>query len=299
MKKLYLSFPLLCLFAVSCTTSVVNEPETDAIAFRAPQAETRAVVDGAVLPGDFCVWGGYDNSATNVFNGTIVYSPQWDYRDGTRYWVTRKKYNFYAVYPASLSNVTVDTDGTIIVSGFDCTAGIDLMTATASRDYNGTDNSAVGLKFIHELARVTCSVKSETSAVTVNSLTFYQVGYKGTLIRTDNGSQWKDLSIYGIDNTQFKTDTSFALNATDGFIKDNVLGDLLLPPQTLSSAAFSLTYRYNGDTTDRIATVSIPADTQWTAGQHYNYSITFKASEIILNVSVLTWEEENTSVSWG
>lgn len=306
MKKLYLFLPLLCLVPAACSTSVVNEPETEthAISFRAPQAETRAVVNGTSLPGNFLVWGGYEGDATRVFDGTTVYHSTWDYRDGTRYWTEDKLYNFYAVYPTEVA-AAVSEEGIITIEDFDCSAtgeeAVDLMTATASRDYDGTDNSAVGLTFQHELARVTCDVKSEKSTVTIKSVKLYGVGYKGTLTKTaGNAATWSDVATYTADDTPFKKNEEFNLNTTSGLEKDNVLDDLLLLPQVLEATAqFSLTYRYNNDTADRTATVSFPTDSEWTAGQHYNYTLTLKAATVTLNVAVLDWEEENTSVSWG
>lgn len=310
MKKLYLFLPLLCLVPAACSTSVVNEPETEtpAISFRAPQAETRAVVDGTTLPGDFLVWGGYDGDATRVFDGTTVYSSGWDYRDGTRYWTEGKLYDFYAVYPTELptgSTASVSEEGTITVSGFDCsktgTDAVDLMTATASRAYNGTNNSAVGLTFGHELARVTCSVKSEITAVTITSVKLYGVGYQGKLTKTaGTAATWSDIVTYTADNTSFKKNEEFSLNTTNGLKKDNVLGDLLLlPQQDLTDARFALTYRYNNDTADRTATVSFPTGSEWKAGQHYNYTLTLEGATLTLNIKVLEWEKEDTSVTWG
>ena len=306
MKKLYLFLPLLCLVPAACSTSVVNEPETEthAISFRAPQAETRAVVDGESLPGNFLVWGGYDGDATNVFDGTTVYSPNWDYRDGTRYWTEGKTYNFYAVYPTGVA-AAVSKEGTITIEDFDCSAtgeeAVDLMTATASRSYDGRENSAVGLTFQHELARVTCDVKSEKSTVTITSVKLYGVGYKGTLTKTaGNAAKWSDVATYTADNTPFKMEEEFSLNATNGPVT-NVLGDLLLPPQQdfEATAQFSLTYRYNNDTADRTATVSFPTGSEWKAGQHYNYILTLKGATLTLNIKVLEWEKEDTSVTWG
>lgn len=305
MKKLYLFLPLLCLVPAACSTSVVNEPETEthAISFRTPQAETRAVVNGTSLPGNFLVWGGYEGDATRVFDGTTVYHSTWDYRDGTRYWTEDKLYDFYAVYPATGVAADVSKEGTITVSGFDCSKtgidAVDLMTATVSRDYDGTNNSAVGLTFQHELARVTCDVKSENSAVTIKSVKLYGVGYKGTLTK-EADAVWNIMATCTADNTPFKMEEEFSLNATNGPVT-NVLGDLLLPPKQdfEATAQFSLTYRYNNDTADRTATVSFPTGSKWTAGQHYNYTLTLKAATVTLNVAVLDWEEENTSVSWG
>lgn len=308
MKQSYVPSSLLGLAALclaACTATVVDEPATDAaaaIAFRAPQAETRAVVDGESLPGDFLVWGGYDGDATRVFDGTTVYYPDWDYRDGTRYWVSRKTYSFYAVYPTGVA-AAVSKKGIITIEDFDCSAtgekAVDLMTATASRSYDGTDNSAVGLKFQHELARVTCDVKSENSTVTITSVKLYGVGYKGTLTK-EADAVWNIMATCTADNTPFKMEEEFSLNATDGLVKTNVLGDLLLfPQQDLTGARFALTYRYNNDTDDRTATVSLPTGSKWIAGLHYNYTLTLKGATLTLNIKVLEWEKEDTSVTWG
>ncbi len=305
--------PFAALLTTACTTSVMDEPDTDAraIIFRTPQAETRATVEGSSLTsGNLLVWGWYADAdgtnTTNVFDAVQVTGTDgsWTYTD-TKYWILGKKYAFYAVYPASLPTktaVTVNQDGTFTLTDFDCSAtgpdAVDLMTATATRTYDGTDNSSVGLSFGHELAWVTCGVTSEVSAVTVKQLRLYGVAHQGTLTRTISPA-WSSVTSCTADDTPFKTDTEFTLNSTDGRRKDNVLGDLLLLPQQPDAAVFALTYRYNGDTTDRIATVSLPADTQWKAGERYKYTLMLKAADVILNVTVTSWEEENTSVSWG
>lgn len=311
MKKLYLFLPLLCLVPAACSTSVVNEPETEthAISFRAPQAETRAVVDGDSLPGDFLVWGGYDGDATRVFDGTTVYYPDWDYRDGTRYWVSGETYNFYAVYPKELptgSTASVSKEGIITIKDLDCSATgaavVDLMTATApnvSADKMIQDNSAVELKFEHELARVKFIAVSEGDAITITDAKLYGISHTGDL----NGSTWTPHAASSSSTPSFKTENlSISNNDTDEHLLFG--GDLLLIPQDLTNAAtFVFNYQYNGETETHSvsSTLSTVGNvTVWDAGKSYNYrvSIPQQPVDVTLTVTVTDWIEENFTVEW-
>lgn len=298
---------LLLLAAASCTDTLVGRPDTHdrTITFQTPQADTRAAVTGTSLTsGSFLVWGGYGGSATNVFDAVTVTGDNevWTY-EGTRYWKAGEIYNFYAVYPAELpadAKAAVSSEGTITVTGFNCSAtgdaAVDLMTATAPGD--GSNPAPVALTFNHELARVTCDVKSVNSAATVSSVKLYGVQYKGNL--TGPG-QWSGQEACSLADTPFKNEAGFVLNADNQFSCAGALDDLLLLPQTFGqgvAAGFQLTYRYNGDQADRIATAGIPAGTAWEAGQSYKYTITLKSAQLSLDVTVQDWAEEETSVLW-
>lgn len=308
MKKLYLFLPLLCLMPAACSTSVVNEPETEthAINFRTPQAETRAVVDDTSLPGDFLVWGGYDGDATRVFDGTTVYHPTWDYRDGTRYWTEGKLYDFYAVYPTELptgSTASVSKEGIITIRDFDCSKtgidAVDLMTATASREYEGTNNSAVGLTFQHELARVKFIAASEGDAITITDAKLYGISHAGDFIE----DTWMPYAASSSSTPSFKTESlSISNNDTDEYLLFG--GDLLLIPQDLTNeATFVFTYQYDGTTethsvSSTLSTVGTVAD--WDAGKSYNYRVSIPQHpvDVTLTVTVTDWIEENFTVEW-
>lgn len=309
MMKRFFGYIGLVVALAACTTA--DEPGTDtsvSIGF-SPQAETRAVVSGNALPDDgkFKVWGGYNGN--NVFEGRVVtytVASGCTYL-GTEYWVPGQTYNFYAIYPAELPAETVVKEGTITVTGFDCsktgTEAVDLMTATATgvvADKMISSSSSVELHFQHALARVTCKVAVVKSEVTVNSLRLYGVGYQGNYSSASTPS-WSVTETCTADGTPFATDASFTLTPTNTS-QENVLGDLLLLPQDLQNGAacFVLAYRHNGlaaDDPDRTVTVPLPAIT-WEAGSSYNYTLTIQA-DVTLNVSVKDWDEESTSVSWG
>lgn len=299
---------LLLLAAASCTDTLVGRPDTDdrTITFQTPQADTRAAVTGTSLTsGSFLVWGWYDDGATNVFDAETVTGDNgvWTY-EGTRYWKAGETYDFYAVYPAELpadADADVSPEGTITVTNFDCSAtgdaAVDLMTATKI-EMEGGKPETVSMNFGHELARVTCDVKSVNSAVTVESVKLYGVRYKGNL--TSPG-QWGGQVTCSLADTPFKNEEEFVLNADNQFSCAGALDDLLLLPQTFGqdvAAGFQLTYRYNGDQAARTATASIPAGVTWVAGQSYKYTITLKSAQLSLDVTVQDWDEENTSVLW-
>lgn len=309
---------LLAGLAVSCTeTEALPGADASSIDFATP-ALTRGVVTSADGMDAFDVWGWYEpteegGTATQVFDSTTVTkesSGSWKYDNPPRPWLLGNTYRFYAVYPSSGTNAgyesaSYDKGGYLTITNFDCTEGVDLMTASQEgcvADKMIADGTPVAFTFQHLLARVTCKVAVVNSEVTVNSLRLYGVGYQGDYPSASTPS-WSIKKTCTADDTPFATASgaSFTLTPTDTY-RENVLGDLLLLPQALQegAACFVLAYRHNGlaaGDPDRTVTIPLPAIT-WEAGSSYNYTLTIQA-DVTLNVSVKDWDEVNTSVSWG
>lgn len=295
----------LLLPLASCTDTATGEPDTDAraIAFT-PAAETRAAVDGTTLPANssFKVWGWYDTNK-NVFNGNTVSntSGAWTYDGGTQYWIKDMTYNFYGVYPADVT-ASVESNGTITVTNFDCSAtganAVDLMTATHTRDYDGTNADAVNMPFKHELARVNIIVISEGDAVKISNAKIYGINHMGTL----NNNQWT----VGAVSTEANPSFSGSLEIPSADINSYGLfgGDLLLIPastEKLTNATLSFDYQYvNG--TSKSAKIELQRDRiqEWVAGSQYKYAVTIprNAVDITVNVEILKWDERNYTVTW-
>lgn len=307
MKQLHAIYAFLCLgtlfTAVSCTDTVTGEPctGTRSIAFT-PAAETRAAVDKTADLQNFSVWGGYDGDATNVFNGVTVQAPSWTYSGGTQYWIERKTYQFYAVHPVTLpSSTTADvaTNGSITITGFDCSAtgsrAVDLMTATATG--YGSDPAPVALSFGHELSRVKFSIQTEAT-VTLSNISLTGIAYKGTFSKEPNASgTWTNLTT-AEGETPFKTDNGGELDANA--TTDLLGGDLLLIPQTLTeTSVFSMTWTYE-DGTKKTVDVPLPkaGRPEWKRGISYHYSavIPEQSSDIKLTVSVGDWNDKKVNV---
>ena len=297
------------LLTAACTDELAENPADGArpISFT-PAAETRAVVEGGSLPSSssFRVWGWYgtgNDINKNVFNNpfeTVMESNgSWGYTGGLQYWIPGMTYNFYGVYPASVT-ASVTTDGIITITDFDCsktgTNAVDLMTATATGD--GDTPAPVAMEFQHELARVNIIVTSEGDAVTITDAQLYGISHKGTL----NGSNW-ELSQESVNDAPSFTEQTLNISDT----QDHLLfgGDLLLPPHNPLSdnATLDFSYQYTtGDTTSKSASIKLKTNsvTTWEKGKRYNYRINIprNAQDVTLTVEVADWDEKNYTVEW-
>lgn len=276
------------LLTAACTDELAENPADDArpIAFT-PAAETRAAVDGSSLPSgsSFSVWGWYGTGNAinkNVFNNITVTESggTWGYTGGTQYWIPGMTYNFYGVYPASVT-ASVTNDGIITVEGFDCSKAVDLMTATAT-DLSGDDARTVAMQFKHELARVKVSV--ESNGATVDGLKVYGVGYKGNF-NSGNTPKWAVTETAAEENTPLSGETALDI--------------LLLPATELTNAMLKVTYYYGSDASaTRTAEASLTIAGGWAAGQQYHYKASIVAGKLTITITVMDWNEEDTSVKW-
>ena len=297
---LWVSSLLLFLPAASCTDTLVGRPDTDdrTITFT-PAADTHAAVTGTSLPdgSSFSVWGGYDNDATNVFEGETVTEENnvWTYGDDYRYWIAGKTYNFYAVYPAELptdAKADVSSDGTITVTNFDCSKtgadAVDLMTATATEITYTADQTPqpVAMEFSHLLSKVNIMATVEGGNVTVTDITFAGMATQG-----DYSSQagW---TTHATATGRF-TSSEKVINATGV----DLLGDLLLIPQTVTDQ-FKITVNYTLDgVVQAPKEITLPTSiAQWEAGKNYKYTLTFKGDNIIFAVNVAAWNHSTGGI---
>lgn len=287
--KATIGLAAILLLTAACTDDLNDRPADTgrAIAFT-PVAETRAAVEGSALPfgSSFSVWGWYgtgNDINKNVFDGNAVTESDgtWGYTGGTQYWIPGMTYNFYGVYPASVT-ASVTNDGIITVEGFDCSEAVDLMTATAT-GLSGDAAQTVAMEFRHELARVKVSV--ESNGVTVDEMKVYGVGYEGSF-NSGNTSKWSV--------------TGTAEENTTPFSGERELDMLLLPITDLTNAKLKVTYHYgNNASATRTDEASLAIAEGWAAGQQYHYKVSIVAGKLTITVTVVDWKEENASVSWG
>lgn len=279
-KRYALIAALSMLIATSCTND--NEPEaTRGIAFQS-NVQTRAVKNNFTSGDAFTVWGGYDSDATNVFNGeTVTFDrANWSYT-GTRYWVSGKTYDFYAVYPTNVGRC--NTSGTITVSDFNTSGNTDLMTAEAlNRD--GSNPQTVPFTFRHELARVSVVVQNESGiAGTATQVSFSDISTTGTLTRSSStNASWSYTSSTSI------SESNIPISATG---ETKLFEDLLLIPQALSGKTLSVTIDRSGTT----LAGNLNLSGLWEAGHTYRYVITVQADAITFsNFTADEWGETHT-----
>ena len=263
------------LLMAACTNELVDSAADGARAISfTSAAETRAAVEGNALPADFKVWGGYDGNAVNVFNGETVQYPNWTYTGGTQYWIPGKTYNFYGMYPASV-NASCATDGTLTVSGFDCSKtgseAVDLMTAS-QKGMSGDNPQQVVMQFGHELARVNVVATVEGGNATVTNITFAGMATSGDYSSTGG---WSNTATGSFTNSTDQT-----LN-TEGV---DLLGDMLLIPQAVSGD-FTLTVDYSvGGVDQPQKVITLPTTiSQWDKGKSYKYTLFFKRNTLTVS----------------
>ena len=275
------------LLMAACTNELVDSAADGARAISfTSAAETRAAVEGNALPADFKVWGGYDGNAVNVFNGETVQFPNWTYTGGTQYWIPGKTYNFYGVYPVSV-NASCASDGTLTVSGFDCSKtgseAVDLMTASQT-GMSGDNPQLVDMRFGHELARVNVVATVEGGNATVTNITFAGMATSGDYSSTGG---WSNTATGSFTNSTDQT-----LN-TEGV---DLLGDMLLIPQDVSGFTVTVDYTMDGEVQPQ-KVITLPTTiAKWEKGKSYKYTLAFKGNNIIFTVNVASWNHSTGGI---
>lgn len=309
-----LSLLSLGLFA-SCSTTVIDEKPVEDYAIDFAEVSTRAAIDGSFSIGDsYSVWGWYvvnsSGARNNVFDKTEVKydGTSWNY-DDTKYWSPDCTYSFYAVYPYSVASSCTES-GIITINGFDASTtgdgAIDLMTSkkVVTVDYKTGDTpSSVQIPMVHELVRVRFTVKYTGAASSVSFTGFKVDGvpYNGDFSKTSASAEYGTWS--NCTNTaqgDGKLSASFTITVADGTEK-NVFGDMLLiPAADLTDAQLSFSYSCdNGDVRNVRFPLKTDKVTSWVHGQSYSYSITMETADTGIDVSVKSWDEIDTSISWG
>lgn len=311
-----------------------EQPGDTPIAFNSA-VSTKAPVESEDDMTEFAVWAAYydsDETMTEPFVNTKVYKATdgtWTY-DDLKYWL-EGDWHFEAFYPLpSDLQVTEPVKGQdaleviftapkeegAVLEGltvnyyYGPTASHDLMTAEHTRTYKATnpDASAVDLSFNHLLSRVTISVKTSSSNVSLTALTFSGMSVLGEYNGAENSGKWRLLTelkeLSDVPPGSFSADLSKITSPlpSDGTPVD-VLSDLLLIPQTPGDETnghdpinIEVSYTLNGQSETK--TVNLPSTPAWEPGRHYRYTLAVGSADVTLNIKVVDWYEENYNVSW-
>lgn len=315
-----------------------EQPGAPPIAFNSA-VSTKAPVEPVESKDDmteFAVWAAYYDSygtMTKPFDNTRVYKVTdgtWTY-DDIKYW-QEGKWHFEAFYPMP-STLHVEKpvqekdaldvyftapkgegaalEGLTVNYYYGPTASHDLMTAEYTRTYTATtpDASAVALAFNHLLSRVTIAVKTNSSNVSLTSLTFSGMSVLGEYNGAENPDKWRLLTnILELSNVpagSFSADPSkITSRLPSNGTPVEVLSDLLLIPQTPGDETnghdpinIEVSYTLNGGQPET-KTVNLPSTPAWEPGRHYRYTLTVGSADVTLKINVVPWDEENYNVSW-
>lgn len=313
-----------------------EQPGDTPIAFNSA-VSTKAPVGSEDDMTEFAVWAAYyydsDGNMTIPFDNTRVYKPTdgtWTYND-IKYW-QEGDWHFEAFYPlpstlhvekpvheqdALMVTFTAPKEEGAVLEGltinyyYGLTASHDLMTAEHTRKYTATDPnaSAVDLKFNHLLSRVTIAVKTNSSNVSLTSLTFSGMSVLGGYNTEGNPGNWRLLTsipeLSSVPPGSFSADPSELPSSLplDGTPVE-VLPDLLLIPQTPGGSADSqnpikidITYKM-AEGQEQSHSIYLPSDTSWDPGRHYHYTLSIGSAKVTLKVNVVDWDERNFSVEF-
>ena len=325
------------LAVTSCDKVPAGEqPGNTPIAFNSA-VSTKAPVEPVESENDideFAVWAAYYSNGflddVPFENTTVAKTADgiWTY-DNLKYW-QEGDWHFEAFYPlpsdlqatepvqrqdALKVTFTAPKDKGAIWEGltieyyYGPTASHDLMTAEHTRPYTATnpDASAVDLRFNHLLSRVTISVKTSSSNVSLTALTFSGMSVLGEYNGVGNSGKWRLLKDYqafsGFPAGSFSADPSKPLPLPSDGTPVEVLSDLLLIPQTPGNETnghdpinIKVSYTLNGQSETK--TVNLPSTPAWEPGRHYRYTLAVGSADVTLKINVVPWDEENYNVSW-
>lgn len=252
----------------------------------------------------FSVWGTYARTSGNtttgqtftVFDGTpVTYkSTAWTY-DNPQYWFPGFTYNFRALYPSSVQNVTFDGSA-LQINNFDGTQSIDLLAASPAPipcRVNQTMGK-VQLTFRHLLSRVAFIGKSDPTLLgdgrqivieeAVLSGVYKTGNWSGATFDANTSGTWTPT---GAPQTYTVTDITLATDGT------NLFSDELFIPQDLTNAELTIKFHYNvKNGTAKTFTSTTQLSTllpKWEAGKSYRYPFTIGSHIFFTKPTIDKW----------
>ena len=176
----------------------------------------------------------------------------------------------------------------------------------ASYNYRNSANTAVPVTLAHALAWVEIQVKGEGTTITatnpwtIKSMTLNNVYTKGNAECTGAGAdkaKWNTLT--DLKNMTIYTG-SLPLTGTATVCETTSAGTVVIPQTptavdaTTPVATLTVTYTYNSpagvEMPLQTATVPLVVNGGWKSGYKYTYTLTFKASEILIAPDYGAWE---------
>ena len=277
------------------TESIVSETDVH-IGFGVTMSDSRGIIDKESDMGSFKVWGWRTPQNQyvkgNVFNGTTVtYSEEdiaWTYSP-LQPWILYNTYNFYALYPATLTNASYNDEGKLSFEGLDIRQSgeysldhaIDVMHAHRQEVVGVTPPERVELTFNHLLTNVNISLQmhedNEGDEMIVNSVLLY--GMDGVATMQD-----------GVWNTSEPCYLWDMLDTPQVMEVGNpkvCFANLLMIPQTIAEGQVTLyvaySYKQQGSTVTTAKTLQTTlGNGEWGSGEKINYIGTIEVDNTLV-----------------
>ena len=294
------------------------------------KAKVTGAVDGTTYPtGEnfdvFAYWSKEDNGMftdgelflKNLYdNGGAEFTNKGNYWGGVvkYYWPKNGYLRFAAYSPADLT-VEHQQVGDVYsikpyVQPFETAKTWDFLVAKTSPAYSVmTATEKVAVEFEHALSWITLKVKAKDAdaaqAFDIKKVTIKDIytvaNFEATMINgmvvdhNDADYPWTDWSV-AKDYVVFEGSQMVTETLTD--IENTVAGTVIIPQATTRVVVEFDQYGVNGTADTPGMTVELDLvldtdDTPWVPGKHYNYNLIFGLDEILINPSVVDWDEEN------
>ena len=326
MKKLFLSIlAVAALASCSKTESAYvdqdQEIKVSPVTAMTTKANVLAAIDGTTYPvaENFDVYAYWANenagstftSGTDYLTGTttgVEFTNKGLYWGGTTtyYWPKNGSLRFAAYSPSSVDmthNLATDTYAVAnYEQPYETSQTWDLLVAPTSPSYTAqTAAENVSVVFEHALSWITLQVVAKDAdaakAFDIKKVTINDVVTKANLSAvmsgSDKGMNW---TLTDTKNGYVVYKGSQAVTSEATVIETVNQGTLVIPQGTTS---VTVDYTQNAlEGTPELAGQSVTVDlvldkdnTPWEAGKHYIYTLIFGLDEILINPSVVDWED--------
>ena len=328
MKKLLLSILAVAALA-SCSkneafyTEVDSEiklnPVTSVSTKATDYAPVYGSIDGTTYPPSerFKVTAYWTNPGkadqTNVtYLDDVVFTNKGQYWGGTNtyYWPKNGYLQFSCYSPATVAKPThVVTTDTYTFANYTQSTNtdetIDFLVAPTTVGYTAeTATENVSVVFEHALSWITIQLKAKTAeaaeAFTVHDLIINNVLTQGTLTAAmKDGIQYEEWSDKATEaNMEVVKGDDIAVGVDAAVAEDTPQGTVVIPqvPTTLTINYTQNEMEGTPELTGQTITVPLvladEANNFWEPGKHYIYTVIFDLDEILINPSVVDWEDE-------
>ena len=326
MKKLFLSILAVATLASCSKTESAyvdqdQEIKVSPVTAMTTKANYLSAIDGTTYPvaENFDVYAYWANepagstftNGTEYLSGTttgVEFTNKGLYWGGTTtyYWPKNGSLRFAAYSPSSVNMTHVQKDDIYSVTDyeqpFETSQTWDLLVAPTSPSYTAqTAAENVSVVFEHALSWITLQVVAKDAdaarAFDIKQVTINDVVTTANLTAVmsgkDKGMKW-ELSDTKNNYVVYKGSQAVTSEAT--VIETVNQGTLVIPQGTTS---VTVDYTQNAlEGTPELAGQSVTVDlvldkdnTPWEAGKHYIYTLIFGLDEILINPSVVDWED--------
>ena len=321
MKKIFFSlFAIAAVASCAKTEAVYTEDNSEIKLSPVTSLVTKTVygaIDGTTYPTaeEFVVYAQWNTTTPYLTNVTFAnkQGQYWGGQNATYYWPKNGSLEFACYSPETVTGLTYTYPNTwtgSFTQSESTAETTDLLFAPLTKPYTAqTATENVSVVFEHALSWITIKVKAANAdaakAFTIHDIIIEDAYKTGTLnANMADGFKYGDWAEEKTNATDYKVVSggNITLETSAVIVEDASQGTVVLPqvPTTLT-----INFTQNALTDGEVATtpelkdqtVNVPLELDdetnniWEPGKHYIYTVTFDLEEILINPSVVDWED--------